>query len=522
MPLLASIKVTSLYQKSSFVTALSILTAASTASNGTDVDGADQNSLSLLTRLQGCLIHAPPGPCPLRTGARVPTKTQMVADQKAERLVKKQAAEEKKLAVAACKVKKESKKKEKLISAAKDKAVKVSAKAEELHLKLAGAINGRGSGAAARQELAHHPQKKSRGMTSQLVAGAMALSHSYLSPQRKGTTAKKRVSVRSPRHFSHRRANPLSSGSSTSGSLSAGVLTIGKDGDNDEEGAVSDGRIPRGNWAEPCGGHQHSAPSSPELQRWCRINRSSSGKDSASLSSEDEDNGTSSWGSRSGEGSRGDNKFMSCGNDDPPSSMDEAGSDSLEDEGKDEILDGIWPGTHDPHLLTWFVSSHFLSNWTAYPPFACWADAQSMTAPGVPIWLEDWLEEEEDEVDNDEGNAGGRGLGPCSDGSGVNTIKNMCNKTCLALPLAHLGFGASGSTVYPCSTLSGKGGQRSLSAIQQLDIWLIIPSFGAEAYSIGAGKGTDNGGGNRTPGKGTTSGCRASASPPGKVRCGSE
>jgi hypothetical protein len=182
MPLLANVEVASLCQTSGSVTAPSVSTAASTPSNRIAVDGADQDNLSFLARLQGRPIHAPPGPRPLRTGARVPTKTQIAADRKAKRLVKKQAAEEKKLAVAARKVERESKKKEKLISAADDEAAKASAKAEELRLKLAEAINGGGSGAAAGQELAHHFQKKSRGSTSQLVAGAVALSHSYLSP----------------------------------------------------------------------------------------------------------------------------------------------------------------------------------------------------------------------------------------------------------------------------------------------------------------------------------------------------
>jgi hypothetical protein len=178
----------------------------------------------------------------------------MAADRKAERLIKKQAAEEKKLAVAACKVEREVNKKEKLISNARDKAAKASAKAEELRLKLAEVINSGGSGAAAGQELAHHPQKKSRGSTNQLVAGALALSHSYLSPQRKGMMTKKRLSVHSPHHFSHCRANSLSSGSSSSGSLCTGVLTICKDSEDDKEGAASDGEIPLGNQTEPRGG----------------------------------------------------------------------------------------------------------------------------------------------------------------------------------------------------------------------------------------------------------------------------
>jgi hypothetical protein len=165
---------------------------------------------------------------------------------------------------------------------------------------------------------------------------------------------------------------------------------------------------------------------------------------------------------------------MSHGNGYPSSSTDKAGSDLLEDKGKDEILERIWPGTHDPHLLTLFVSSHFSGNWTAYLPFPRWADAWSMTAPGVPIWLDHWLEEEEDKVDNNGGDAGGRGLGSCGNSLGINSI-NMCNKTCLALPLAHLGSNASGATVYPCSTLSAKEGQRSSSTIQHLDIQLMFP-----------------------------------------------
>jgi hypothetical protein len=59
----------------------------------------------LLARLQGIPTYAPPGPGPLRTGARVPTKTQMVADRKAKRESKQKAADEKNHITAACKVK---------------------------------------------------------------------------------------------------------------------------------------------------------------------------------------------------------------------------------------------------------------------------------------------------------------------------------------------------------------------------------------------------------------------------------
>jgi hypothetical protein len=52
---------------------------------------------------------------------------------------------------------------------------------------------------------------------------------------------------------------------------------------------------------------------------------------------------------------------------------------------------------------------------------------------------------------------------------------NMCNKTCLALPLAHLCSDASGATVYPYSTPNAKGGKRSSLAIRHSDIWFMFP-----------------------------------------------
>jgi hypothetical protein len=218
---------------------------------------------------------------------------------------------------------------------------------------------------------------------------------------------------------------------------------------------------------------QNSASPYLEPQRWRRINRSSSGKDSVSSLS-DEGNSSSSWGSRGSKGSRGNNELMSRSDGDPSGGTDEVDSDLLKDEGKNEILEGIWPGTHNPHLLTRFFSSHFSGDWTGYLPFARWADAWSMTAPGVPIWLDNWLEEKEDKVVDDRGNAGGGRLGSHGDGLGVNTI-NMCNKTCLALPLAHLGSNASGATVYLRSTPSTKEGQQSLLAIWHSDIWRMFP-----------------------------------------------
>jgi hypothetical protein len=65
----------------------------------------------------------------------------MAADQTTMQLSKQQDAEEKKLAIATWKVESEVRKKEKVISIAKQKAARSSAKAEELGLKLAEAIH---------------------------------------------------------------------------------------------------------------------------------------------------------------------------------------------------------------------------------------------------------------------------------------------------------------------------------------------------------------------------------------------
>ncbi len=137
MPLLLDMELTSSSQKSGFVTAPSVSTAASTASNGNFVN----DDFSLLARLEGIPIYAPPTPWPSRTGAKDSTKTQTMADCKSKRELKQKAAEENKCVAADCNVERESKKQEKLISSADVKASKATAKAEELRLKLAAVIN---------------------------------------------------------------------------------------------------------------------------------------------------------------------------------------------------------------------------------------------------------------------------------------------------------------------------------------------------------------------------------------------
>ncbi len=69
----------------------------------------------------------------------------------------------------------------------------------------------------------------------------------------------------------------------------------------------------------------------------------------------------------------------------------DTGSVSL-DAGNDDILDGIWPGSHDIQLVTHFVMTHFARDWTAYLHFAQWSDPRVLTDPGTTICLDDWLQ----------------------------------------------------------------------------------------------------------------------------------
>jgi hypothetical protein len=94
------------------------------------------NEYALLAKLQGIPIHAPPGPCPIRAGAWPITKTLVHAECKAKKEAKAKAAKDKKLAVPVrCTevLAKKQEKQELLLSAAKTKAPKAVAKAEELH-----------------------------------------------------------------------------------------------------------------------------------------------------------------------------------------------------------------------------------------------------------------------------------------------------------------------------------------------------------------------------------------------------
>jgi hypothetical protein len=95
MPNYLTVAVPSRLEKSGFIFAPSISTAVSTVSPTTTVGADANNNFTMLARLQGLPIYAPLGPCPLCSGARFPTKTQIQAERNAEKDLKSKAMEEK-------------------------------------------------------------------------------------------------------------------------------------------------------------------------------------------------------------------------------------------------------------------------------------------------------------------------------------------------------------------------------------------------------------------------------------------
>jgi hypothetical protein len=140
MPLSLDIDVPDALEKRGFITTLSVTTAASTAGPSIPDKVAAEDDPSLLARLHSAPIFAPPGPCPLLTGACAPTKTQIMAKQKADKDMKAKAVEEKKLLATMHKKEMKAKQQKKLISTAKAKVAKAYSRAKDLRLKLEEAI----------------------------------------------------------------------------------------------------------------------------------------------------------------------------------------------------------------------------------------------------------------------------------------------------------------------------------------------------------------------------------------------
>jgi hypothetical protein len=97
-------------------------------------------------------------------------------------------------------------------------------------------------------------------------------------------------------------------------------------------------------------------------------------------------------------------------------------------------------------------------------------------ASRAPIWLEEWLEEEEDKVNEDGGGAGIGNGGSCCRGLIDENMLNMCNKTC-SVALSHLGSDIFGNEAIPRlagPTPSKKGPLWMPSIIRNFDIHTIF------------------------------------------------
>ncbi len=126
------------------------------------------------------------------------------------------------------------------------------------------------------------------------------------------------------------------------------------------------------------------------------------------------------------------------------------------DQDEEDILKGIWPGSHNVHLLTHFVTCHFAGDWTDYLLFCLLG---RLKASGVPIGLVEWLEEEDHTVNENRGGADIGSGGPCCRGLVEGNILNTCNEAC-SVPLSHLGsdiFGNKASLRSAGSIPSKKG-----------------------------------------------------------------
>ena len=199
----------------------SFSTAASTASPVSYPEDDD----AMLTRKQSEPLYPAPGPRLTRSGLRPPTKTQMQADQKAEKAQKSKAKEDEKLAATARKIKLKEEKQEKLILLAEERAKKATARADAARLNLDEAKRHKsGTVTPVPAALPIHSHKKSKGTVgSHSVVDTTDQQLQYQSPQRKSTTENKRVSVRSPKNC-YIETLSVSSGPS-SDSVSTGVFT---------------------------------------------------------------------------------------------------------------------------------------------------------------------------------------------------------------------------------------------------------------------------------------------------------
>jgi hypothetical protein len=150
----------------------------------------------MLARKQSEPLYPPPGPRPIRSGQRPPTKTQVQADQKAEKAQKLEAKENEKLAATTRKTKIKEEKQERLILLADERAKKATARAAAATARADAARTARLSLEEAKRHksgtvtpgtaaLPMHSHKKSKGTVgSHSVVDTTEQQPQYQSPQK--------------------------------------------------------------------------------------------------------------------------------------------------------------------------------------------------------------------------------------------------------------------------------------------------------------------------------------------------
>ncbi len=330
---------------------------------------------------------APPGACPLRTG-KTPTKTQAAAERKAKKEAKGKEAEGKKLVAAARRANAKNKKQERLITAAKTKAQKAVAKADELRKKLDNAKKAIKKKSPAFLTGGAQSNKKIKGAAGKSTPTSTTVIASFVkSPQCKAFSAKKRVDTHSL--YRYRSLALLTWGSSKSSSMSA-----------------SDGRGEFGSWEDKTSKSSSSKAKEgtlivpphflgvPALKQGGRRHGSPKGRGpkqtkvaTYTLAKFDSDSnmGSDSGSKVEGSNSHKDNRSSSRAK----AARKQSVSDEFEQEEKD-IIKGIFPGNYDQSLTSRFVAHHFVGVWDDYAPFNRWAEAQALRNPESPILIAMW------------------------------------------------------------------------------------------------------------------------------------
>ncbi len=287
---------------------------------------------------------------------------------------------------------------------AEAKAAKATALADELCVKLAEAIRANTDNSASAKTPAPfgtaHSHRKSKGTAGYLNVSTAAQHHVYQSPQRKAMTANKRVSVRLPKSFPSETLSILSS--SDSKNSNDGVLTIRDDtSDKEDKGnnSVQEGGLAQvcSTRAKPRGGCCYGTPlrlgstlpschtkangsSSKEDSSSASMAIDSNNKSTATASCKEKEDGNQHKANRldRSSGSQAAQKHMTLvrGGAKPTSppalhhgqcnlSSCKGALPDHHNQLKADMLDGIWPGSHNVQLLNWFVEMNFLGDWTA-------------------------------------------------------------------------------------------------------------------------------------------------------------